>query len=254
MSIAIGLLTCTLLVQQVYSIGVPSEVGKFNVIGDRPCVVIRGSGPAGNALDHRGGELVHYGSKKPLAYPLDGESKVVRLGTNAESKAMGRDWKVSIIGGRGGSQIVTIQAAEGQFKGWYLDCADEEETIGVDLRLMSWGNGTEVPTSGRNLAIVGIDNNGLLHIRVFDATGIRIKDTDETQIPAKPGAISFLKRRLPGWLPPHELSDSEKALVISIAGQTQPITYEGRMITFRPLVLVEKSKHITQFERYPVSK
>src|SRR4051794_39393720 len=108
MRIAIGLLTCMLLVQQEYSVGVPSKVGSFNVVGGRPCVVIRGNGPAGNALDHRGETLVHFGSKQPLAYPIEGESKVVRLGTNAGSKAMGSKWKVSRIGGWGGNEFVTI--------------------------------------------------------------------------------------------------------------------------------------------------
>ena len=94
---------------------------------------------------------------------------------------------------------------------------------------MSWGDGTGVPTSGRNLVVVGTDNNGLLHIRIFDATGNRIKDTDETQLPAQAAAISTLKQRLPGLLPPHALTDAEKAQVItevtSIVGQTHLVCF-----------------------------
>ena len=56
-------------------------------------------------------------------------------------------------------------------------------TDGYDLRLMSWGDGSGVPTSGNNLVIVGIDNDGLLHIRIFDAGGNRVTDTDETKLP-----------------------------------------------------------------------
>ena len=92
---------------------------------------------------------------------------------------------------------------------------------------MSWGDGSGVPTSGKNLVIVGIDNNGLLHIRIFDAAGNRITDTDETQLPAQAAAIATLKQQLPGLLPPHVLTDAEKAQVIaeatSIVGQTRRV-------------------------------
>jgi hypothetical protein len=90
---------------------------------------------------------------------------------------------------------------------------------------MSWGDGSGVPTSGSNLVIVGTDNNGLLHIRILDATGNKVTDTDETKLPAtQAGAIRALKQRLPGLLPPHILIDAEKAQLIteaiSIVGQT----------------------------------
>ena len=90
---------------------------------------------------------------------------------------------------------------------------------------MSWSDGRGVPTSGNNLVIVGADNFGLLHIRIYDAGGKLVDDTDETRIPSsQAGAISTLKKRLSGLLPPHELTDGEKAQFIteatSIAGQT----------------------------------
>src|SRR5262249_550607 len=44
---------------------------------------------------------------------------------------------------------------------------------GFDVRLMSWGNGSGVPTSGSDRIIVGTDTNGLLHIRSFDSGGFR---------------------------------------------------------------------------------
>jgi hypothetical protein len=95
---------------------------------------------------------------------------------------------------------------------------------GFDLRLMSWGNGSGVPAFGINLVVVGTDNNGLLHIRIFDAAGNRTIDTDETQLPAQAAAVATLKARLPGLLPPHVLTDAEKAQVLaetaSIVGQT----------------------------------
>jgi hypothetical protein len=89
---------------------------------------------------------------------------------------------------------------------------------GYDLRLMSWGDGSRVSTSGSNIVIVGTDNNGLLHIRIFDWSGTKVTDTEETKIPAsQAGAIAALKQRLPGLLPPHGLTPAEKAELVSEA-------------------------------------
>jgi hypothetical protein len=118
---------------------------------------------------------------------------------------------------------------------WFLcerDITNMRHSIGADgsdLRLMSWGDESGVPTSGNDLVIVGIDNDGLLHIRIFDAGGNRTTDTDETKLPgAQAGAISTLKRQLPGLSPPHVLTGAEKAQVLSkvtsIVGQTRADT------------------------------
>jgi hypothetical protein len=95
---------------------------------------------------------------------------------------------------------------------------------GYDLRLMSWGDGSGVPTSGSNVVIVGIDNNGLIHIRIFDASSKKVTDTDETKLPAtQAGEVSALKQKIPGLLPPHVLTAAEKAELVreapSIVGQ-----------------------------------
>ena len=45
--------------------------------------------------------------------------------------------------------------------------------LGYDFRVMSWGDGSGVPPSGAKSVIVGTDNDGLLHIRIFDAAGVR---------------------------------------------------------------------------------
>jgi hypothetical protein len=102
------------------------------------------------------------------------------------------------------------------------------------LRLISWGNGSEsgVPTSGKCVVIVGTDNNGLLHIRIFDGGGIRMVETDETMLPSRQAsAISTLKKRLPGLLPPHALTSAEQtevlSEVISIVGEA-PATIPQR--------------------------
>jgi hypothetical protein len=91
---------------------------------------------------------------------------------------------------------------------------------------MSWGDGSGVPTSGSDIVIVGVDHNGLLHIRIFDASGEEVTDTDETKLPAtRAAAISALKQQIPGLLPPYVLSAAEKAEVVrdatSIVAQTR---------------------------------
>ncbi len=88
------------------------------------------------------------------------------------------------------------------------------DLAGVDVRLMPWGDGSGVPTSGKNVIIAGTDANGLPHVRAFDANGNRIIDTDEKQSPAQAAPIVALKRRLPGLLPPHVLTGDEKTQVI----------------------------------------
>jgi hypothetical protein len=98
-----------------------------------------------------------------------------------------------------------------------------------DLRVMSWGDGSGVPTSGNKLVIVGTDDHGLLHIRIFDAGGKSVMDTDETKLSdAQVVAILTLKRQLQGLLAPHELTGGEKARVIrkvtSIVAQTSQDT------------------------------
>jgi predicted ATP-binding protein involved in virulence len=100
------------------------------------------------------------------------------------------------------------------------------DPTGYDLRIGSWGDGSEVPTSGRNLVIVGTDHNDRLHIRIFDASGNGVTDTDETKLPAtQAGAISTLRQRLSGWSPPHVPTAAERAELVSevtsIVGQTR---------------------------------
>ena len=88
---------------------------------------------------------------------------------------------------------------------------------GSDVNVVSWGDGSGVPLSGKkSLIIVGPDNKGQLHIRTFDDVGNRVMDTDETKLPGTQAtAIATLKQQLLGWLPPHVLTDAEKAQVIT---------------------------------------
>ncbi len=84
-----------------------------------------------------------------------------------------------------------------------------------DLRLISWADGSKVPTKGNKLVIIGVDKNDLLHIRIFDAGGKRVMDTDETKLSsAQAVAIWTLKHELAGMSPPHELTGAKQARVI----------------------------------------
>jgi WD40 repeat protein len=125
------------------------------------------------------------------------------------------------------------------------------EWSGSQLQLMSWGDGSGVPTEGPDLVIVGADSDNLLHIRTFNLGGDRI-DTFETRDSSgalhlksvytrrgyRPGdlgtgtptqsdalessllmtqsrAITSLRQHLPGLLPPHVLSSAERVQVLS---------------------------------------
>ncbi len=97
---------------------------------------------------------------------------------------------------------------------------------GYDLQLVSWRD-ADVPTSANNLVVLGIDNGGLLHIRIFDAGPAPVMNKDESQLRGQAAAIAALKQRIPALLAKQtkgELSDSEKTQVLteatSIAGQS----------------------------------
>jgi hypothetical protein len=110
-----------------------------------------------------------------------------------------------------------------------LGMKDNKE--GFDLRLMSWGDGAGVPTSGTNLVMLGIDNTGLLHIRIFDADGHLVTDAEETKLPGtQVGVIATLKQQLADLLPPHTLTSAEKAQLLSevtsIIGQIHKVYVE----------------------------
>jgi hypothetical protein len=101
--------------------------------------------------------------------------------------------------------------------------------LGYDLRLMSWRDGSGVPTSGKRLILVGTDDNGLLHIRIFAPGGNWVVDTDETkEPPEKAGAIATLKRGLQTLMPPRELTNVENGRIIddisSIVGEIWGLT------------------------------
>ena len=119
---------------------------------------------------------------------------------------------------------------------------------------MSWGTeGTGWPTSGDNLVIAGLDNNGLLHFRAFNAFGVStdtfettvsggaidlettdssgyvLSDAPESSLAAtQVSAIAALKQQLPGWYSPYVPTSAQVAQVLSevksILGQTLQAT------------------------------
>ena len=82
-----------------------------------------------------------------------------------------------------------------------------------------------MPDAGSNLVVLGTDNYGLLHIRIFDAAGNQVTDTNETQLPqAQAGAVASLKQQVLSLLPAPSLTDAEKSQLIdevrAITGQS----------------------------------
>jgi hypothetical protein len=66
-----------------------------------------------------------------------------------------------------------------------------------------WGDGSTVPKAKKDHVIIGIDNAGLLHIRVFDRAGNQVTDTDESKFrdnDANGYTIDTIKLQLPGLL------------------------------------------------------
>ena len=134
--------------------------------------------------------------------------------------------------------------------GWY------SSAVGVTLnaydpgvvQLVSWGDGSGVPTSGQNLLVAGLDSNKLLHIRTFDSSGVMtniyeqqlgafhylvsanasgsvLSTTEESRLTAaQQSAIKDLKNQFPNGLPPTAPTESEESDVLidakSITGQT----------------------------------
>ena len=114
--------------EQVYCLGFPPEEGTFNVIDGKPYLLRKGErGSPGNAVDvKRDGTLIHFLSKKPLVYPLDGENPVVSLG---KSDAVSGVWDVAEI--PEGRRWGVLRSTEGKFKGWYLDWSENEAEMVV---------------------------------------------------------------------------------------------------------------------------
>jgi signal peptidase I len=91
----------------------------------------------------------------------------------------------------------------------------EELSSGGDLRLMYPVNSvSSIPTVGKHLVIVASVDD-VLHFRTFDGDGKIVVDTDEKRLTNRAQEIEALRKQLERSWPPHELSGSEKGLLIS---------------------------------------
>ncbi len=86
--------------------------------------------------------------------------------------------------------------------------------------LKSWKDFSRVPTSPRNLVIVGEDNH-LLHIRIFDDGGI-VTDTDENKLrptlnTPRGRALDTVKQKYQDWSNGRVLTDADEAQVVGEA-------------------------------------
>jgi hypothetical protein len=81
------------------------------------------------------------------------------------------------------------------------------------VRPISWGHGLGVPSTGKNLILVGTDYIDRLHIRIFDGRGKLVSDWEETQ-PASPGLeVMILKEQLLTFGP--DLTDDQQIQIIT---------------------------------------
>jgi WD40 repeat protein/tRNA A-37 threonylcarbamoyl transferase component Bud32 len=138
-----------------------------------------------------------------------------------------------------GSQVGTAQVWDAQSGALIL------ELKGYDLQVMSWGDGSKVPTSGHKLVIAGTNSDGLLHIRTFDAAGVRTEayeaivgkalhlvsaDAAGHVRPLSGGSeVAILKKKLPGLLPPHVLTHDEDT---QVRGEVESITSQAELRGF----------------------
>ena len=94
-----------------------------------------------------------------------------------------------------------------------------EQTLEYDLRLMLWGNGSGVPTSGNNLAIVGVqyfNDLPFYRIRYFDVGG-KVREYDgRASLGTNIDEEMARAKQLSALLPPHEMTGAEKAEVTGI--------------------------------------
>lgn len=139
-NVSMRILVCSLLLaasvfaaqrEQLYSLGFPSGEGNFDVIDGVPYVLRKGeSASPGSAIDILDrARLVHFGTRKALAYPLDGDKPYVTMGGEGTSN----QWKVGRLSE--GSKFA-VRATEGKFKDWYLDWSDEETELKVRDKMM----------------------------------------------------------------------------------------------------------------------
>ena len=98
---------------------------------------------------------------------------------------------------------------------------------GTDLRIMnSLKDAQQIPASAKNLVILAQVNNAF-HLRIFDAEGKRIVDTDEYQLKETRRPVGAFKKKNEHLWMSRELSDSEKVQAIDaislVVGKTRSL-------------------------------
>ena len=85
------------------------------------------------------------------------------------------------------------------------------------VQVVSWGDGSSIPT-GDNLLVIGVDSNKKLHIRIFDVCGNIETDLTESQLPVSQAeAIAALKQQVEVLSPPVTLTGTEAASLFAEA-------------------------------------
>lgn len=124
-----------------------------------------------------------------------------------------------------------------------LDQPFEEFRINWDdARLTIEDDGTELPTKGKNLVVVGTAY-GLLRFRLFDLDGKMVVDTDETNVPNRSGPMADLKKQLANLWPGHEMTAEESYQIMSsvaaIVGKSPVGTFELGVATVKTCGLMQ---------------
>ncbi len=83
-----------------------------------------------------------------------------------------------------------------------------------ELRLLRADDPDDLPVEGETLVVVA-DVAGVLHFRIFDASGSRVIDTDETQLPGSSAELLELEGRLSNLWATTNLLNSDKAAVVA---------------------------------------
>jgi peptidoglycan hydrolase-like protein with peptidoglycan-binding domain len=113
---------------------------------------------------------------------------------------------------------VTVTTADGVFDddGGHLELF-VGRAVALELRLVpALTDPSGIPAEGKNLLVVAAVN-GSLYLRVFDADGSPVVDTDEGALGDQAGPVDDLKRRLESLRPPHILTAAEEGgLIVAV--------------------------------------
>jgi tRNA A-37 threonylcarbamoyl transferase component Bud32 len=238
---------------QVVIRGPSGPVNLWNAVGRQFFVPLEELSPWEPATFSPGGSRLVAGDDRGTVRIWDAQSGALLLALKGHTGSVH-----SATFSPDGERLLT-SGADGTARVWFA--LSFKEWTASELRLISWGDGSGVPTSGKDLVIVGTDSDDLLHIRAFggldesDIDALETRDSsgalhlkrfgfvrntsyaprlnkksvpadfgdpsdqsdalESSLLAAQSGAITALKQRLPGLLPPHVLSGAERDQVLS---------------------------------------